>query len=99
MSLILLLNPKQYGGEIAVPDLSDVWYKKRKYDELEERIAAQLLAKQRQDVEIPENVDKNILADVLTDKLLESPKQGEVAGLKRKRIITALLMVLALESE
>lgn len=99
MSLILLLNPKQYGGEIAVPDLSDVWYKKRKYDELEERIAAQLLAKQQQDVEIPENVDKNILADVLRDKLLESPKQGEVAGLKRKRIITALLMVLALESE
>lgn len=99
MSLLLLLNPKQYVTTPIVVDNSDVWYKKRKYDELEERIAAQLLAKQRQDVEIPENVDKNILADVLRNKLSESPKQGEVAGLKRKRIIIALLMVLALESE
>lgn len=55
MSLIVLLNPKQYGGTIETPDTSDILdryikkRRKRKTEEelLEEYLAAQILAGRR----------------------------------------------------
>ena len=100
MSLILLLNPKQFGGEpVAPPDLSDVWYKLKKYQLEEEQVAAQLLKQQQQNIEIPETVDKDLLIDVLKDKLYATPKVGEVTGKTRTQRIKVLLMLLALEDE
>lgn len=100
MSLILLLNPKQFGGEpTAPPDLSDVWYKLKKYQEEEEQIAAHLLKQRQENIEIPKTVNKDLLVDLLKDKLYATPKVGEVTGKTRIQRIKVLLMLLALEDE
>lgn len=101
MSLLVLLNPKQYGGTVEARDTSDILdvyrKKKREYDKLEEAIAAQLLQKRRTDLEIPKKVDLNVLANVLQDKLQAKPKTGEVEGVNRVKRIRALLLWLAME--
>jgi len=59
MSLLLLLNPKQYGGTVVTPDTSDILdvyrkrRKKREDDALEEAIAAQLLQARQKDIVLP----------------------------------------------
>ena len=101
MSLLLLLNPKQYGGVVTVTDTSDILdvyrRKKRKYDELEESIAAQLLKARQTDLSIPEEVDEDKLADILRSKLQATPKAGEVAGKERTKRIRVLLLLLAMD--
>ena len=74
-------------------------HRKRAEELLEEAIAAQLLKQQQQNIEIPETVDKDLLIDVLKDKLYATPKMGEVAGKTRTQRIKVLLMLLALEDE
>lgn len=103
MSLLVLLNPKQYGGVIEAPDTSDIldrYAKRRKKNEetlLEEEIAAQLLQKRQQDVVIPEQVNKVRLAGILQAKLYDVPTSGEVAGEARKKKIKMLLLALLLD--
>jgi len=101
MSLLLLLNPKQYGGVIEVPDTSDILdvyiRKKRKYDELEEAIAAQLLKARQTDFIIPEKVNEDKLAKILRSKVDSTPKPDEVKGEKRIKRIKILLLMLAME--
>lgn len=103
MSLLLLLNPKQYGGEVVTPDTSDildVYRKRRKKREdelLEEEIAAQLLKKRQKDIVIPEKINKIKLAGVLQDKLFDTPKADEVAGKERANRVRLLMMVLILD--
>lgn len=101
MSLLLLLNPKQYGGVIETPDTSDILdvyrRKKRKYDELEEAIAAQLLKARQTDFIIPEKVNEDKLAKILRSKVDSTPKLDEVKGKERIKRIKILLLMLALE--
>lgn len=101
MSLILLLNPKQYGGVVVTPDTSDILdvyrRKKRKYDELEEAIAAQLLKARQTDLTIPKEVDSLKLADILRAKLQTKPQPGEIVGRERQKRIRILLLLLAIE--
>ena len=101
MSLLLLLNPKQYGGIVETPDTSDILdvyiRKKRKYDELEEAIAAQLLKARQTDFIIPEKVDEDKLAKILRSKVDSKPKPDEVKGKERSKRIRILLLMLAME--
>jgi hypothetical protein len=101
MSLLLLLNPKQYGGIVADKDTSDILdvyrRKKREYDKLEEVIAAQLLKARQTDLSIPKEVDADKLADILRSKLQAKPKADEVAGKERTKRIKVLLLLLAMD--
>lgn len=100
MSLLLLLNPKQYGGAVTkdTSDILDVYRrKKRKYDELEEAIAAQLLKARQTDFVIPEKVDEDKLAKILRSKVDSTPKPDEVKGKERIKRIKILLLMLAME--
>lgn len=103
MSLLLLLNPKQYGGAVEAPDTSDildVYRKRRKKREdelLEEEIAAQLLKARQTDVSIPANVDVIKLGAILREKLYENIKPDEVQGLERTKRIKLLLLALVMD--
>lgn len=100
MSLLLLLNPKQYGGAVTkdTSDILDVYRrKKRKYDELEEAIAAQLLKARQTDFIIPERIDEDKLAKILRSKVDSTPKPDEVKGKERIKRIKILLLMLAME--
>ena len=103
MSLLLLLNPKQYGGVAETPDTSDildVYRKRRKKREdklLEEEIAAQLLKARQTDVSIPANVDVIKLGAILREKLYENIKPDEVQGLERTKRIKLLLLALVMD--
>ena len=102
MSLLLLLNPKQYGGVVVDKDTSDILdryrRKKRKYDELEEAIAAQLLKARQTDLSIPKEVDEDKLASILRSKIQTAPQPGEVAGKERTKRIRVLLLLLAMDN-
>lgn len=103
MSLLLLLNPKQYGGDVVTPDTSDILdvYRKRRRkreDELlEEEIAAQLLKARQADVVIPATVDVIKLGAILREKLYENIKPDEVQGLERTKRIKLLLLALVMD--
>lgn len=102
MSLLLLLNPKQYGGtaERDTSDILDVYRrKKRAYDELEEQIAAELLKKRRTDVAIPDAVDPNKLSKILASKVNLPAKVGEVSGDERKKRIKLLLLAISMDDD
>ena len=103
MSLLLLLNPKQYGGLVQTPDTSDVLdvYKKarkaRQDELLEEEIAAQLLKLRQTDVVIPAKVDAIKLGAILREKLYEHIEPDEVQGLERIKRIKLLLLALVMD--
>ena len=101
MSLLLLLNPKQYGGVVVDKDTSDILdryrRKKREYDKLEETIAAQLLKARQTDLSIPKEVDEDKLASILRSKIQTAPQPGEVAGKERIKRIRVLLLLLAMD--
>lgn len=103
MSLLLLLNPKQYGGVTETKDTSDILdvyrrrRRKREDELLEEELAAQLLKKRQKDIVIPQEINKIKLANVLQDKLFDTPKADEVAGKERVKRVRLLMMVLILD--
>lgn len=103
MSLLLLLNPKQYGGTVTTPDTSDILdvYRKRRKkledDRLEEEIAAQLLKARQQDVVIPAKVDALKLGAILQEKMYVNIKPDEVQGEERIKRIRLLLLALVMD--
>lgn len=103
MSLLLLLNPKQYGGVTETKDTSDILdvyrrrRRKREDELLEEELAAQLLKKRQKDIVIPQEINKIKLANVLQNKLFDTPKADEVAGKERVKRVRLLMMVLILD--
>jgi len=103
MSLLLLLNPKQYGGAIETPDTSDILdryaKRRRKLEEsqLEEEIAAQLLKARQKDIVIPETVDPIRLGAILEKKMYENIRADEVHGEARKKRIKMLLIALLMD--
>lgn len=102
MSLLLLLNPKQYGGAVTsdTSDILDVYRKRRKKREeeaLEEAIAAQLLKARQTDVSIPKSIDVVKLGAILREKLYENIEPDEVQGLERKKRIKLLLLALVMD--
>lgn len=101
MSLLFLLNPKQFGGAVQVPDTSDILDRYRKTEEaaLEERIAAQLLKARQEDVVLPPEVSPIKLGAILKSKLYDDVRDGEVAGDERIKRIRYLLIALTLDDE
>lgn len=103
MSLLLLLNPKQYGGQVEAVDTSDILdvyrkrRKKREDEQLEEEFAAQILKKRQKDIVIPEKINKIKLASILDNKLNDTPKRDEVAGQQRAQRIKLVMMVLLMD--
>lgn len=100
MSLIVLLNPKQYGGAVT-PDTSDILdvyrKKKRRSDELEEAIAAQMLQARQKPITLTPKTDVQKLRDILKARMFSEPKMGEVTGDERKKRIRYLLLMLAMD--
>ena len=100
MSLIVLLNPKQYGGAVT-PDTSDILdvyrKKKRRSDELEEAIAAQMLQARQKSITLAPKTDVQKLRDILKARMFSEPKVGEVTGDERKKRIRYLLLMLAMD--
>jgi len=100
MSLIVLLNPKQYGGAVT-PDTSDILdvyrKKKRRSDELEEAIAAQMLQARQKPITLTPKTDVQKLRDILKSRMFSEPKVGEVTGDERKKRIRYLLLMLAMD--
>jgi hypothetical protein len=100
MSLIVLLNPKQYGGAVT-PDTSDILdvyrKKKRRSDELEEAIAAQMLQARQKPITLAPKTDVQKLRDILKARMFSEPKVGEVTGDERKKRIRYLLLMLAID--
>jgi len=100
MSLIVLLNPKQYGGAVT-PDTSDILdvyrKKKRRSDELEEAIAAQMLQARQKSITLTPKTDVQKLRDILKARMFSEPKVGEVTGDERKKRIRYLLLMLAMD--
>ena len=100
MSLLLLLNPKQYGGAVTpdTSDILDVYRKKRKrQEEIEEAIAAQLLKARQVDVVLPPKLDPIKLGAILQSKMYADVRPGEVTGDERLKRIRYLLLALALD--
>jgi hypothetical protein len=103
MSLLLLLNPKQYGGTVVTPETSDILdvyrkrRKKRENDALEEAIAAQLLQARQKDIVLPVELDPIKLGAILKSKLYDDVRPGEIKGDERTKRIRYLLMALALD--
>lgn len=97
MSLILLLNPKQYGGapttEIDTSDILDRYRRKQAEEEAayEEELAAQILKGRQREIEIPKHIDSERFADTLRSKLVDS----QVDAKKRRQIHLILLMIAA----
>jgi len=105
MSLLLLLNPKQYGGVVPpqpIIDKSDIlkrrsYRKKQEEQELEEAIAAQLLKAKQEDIVIPEAVNPIRLGTILERKMYQKAQPDEVHGEVRKKRIKMLLMALLMD--
>ncbi len=95
MSLLVLLNPKQYGGTIVTADTSDVLdvYRKRRHrreEELyEEELAAKILSERQAKIALPKRIDRERFADTLRSKL----QDDDVTEKKRKRIRMMLLLL------
>jgi len=95
MSLILLLNPKQYGGAVVVTDTSDILdvYRKRRNkreeDLYEEQLAAKILSERQAKVKLPKNLDKARFATTLRSKL----DNTQVTDKKQKQIRMILLLL------
>lgn len=88
MTLLYFFKSRAYVGF----DKADLYRKKKKYQEYEERIAAELLkaALQGEDVVIPENNKLN-LKIALGEKLTESVND------KEKQALKLLILMLAME--
>ena len=100
MSLIVLLNPKQYGGAVTIDtsDILDVYRKKkRRADEVEEAIAAQMLQARQKPVTLSPQIDVQKLRDILKARMFSHAKPGEITGEERKKRIKYILLMLAMD--
>lgn len=94
MSLILLLNPKQYGGAIAA-DTSDVWRKRRRklqeLEEAEESVAIEKLLAEMKPVDNYLQDDKvklhKLLSRSVSDKYTRQKNEE-----RNKRLLLLLLL-------
>lgn len=94
MSLILLLNPKQYGGAIAV-DTSDVWRKRRRklqeLEDAEETLAINQLLAQFNPVDNSTNGAKVKLHKILSESISEKYNKTKEKE-RNKRLLLLLLL-------
>ena len=86
MTLILLLNPKQYGTATVEQDTSDVFRKRRRQEREEEELAVKILLDRYKELqpatEEPVNFDK-LLVDALQTKYynLDTTRQKRIKEL------------------
>ncbi len=94
MSLLLLLNPKQYGGEVAL-DQADIWRKRRKklqaLEEAEETLAIQKLLREMKPVDNFVENDKLKLHKVLSQSISEKYQSQQRRERERKILLLLLL--------
>lgn len=93
MSLLFLLNPKNYGdGNADVFKRKVKAYKKKEQDE-EEALAAKLLRKRLQESLLPQDVEPAKLASELVQPVQENPATAlSPARLKRVKMILILMI-------
>lgn len=102
MSLILLLNPKQYGGAVEVADGADIWRKRgarlRKLQEAEEAAAIQILLSQHATEETALGLSPQDLAgmadgqeDLINARVINALR----AQVKSKAYLDRLLLLIA----
>lgn len=94
MSLLLLLNPKQYGKAVAV-DQADIWRKRRKklqaLEEAEETLAIQKLLREMKPVDNFVENDKLKLHKVLSRSISEK-YHGQQRRDRDQKILLLLLL-------
>ena len=95
MSLILLLNPKQYGGASTdTSDILDRYAKRRRQDkDLEEEYALRILKARQEKIVLPKAIDKKRLAATLRQKLENYP----LTNADKQKRLKLMLILLALE--
>jgi hypothetical protein len=93
MSLLLLINPKNYGdGNADVFKRKVKAYKKKEQDE-EEALAAKLLRERLQESLLPQDVEPAKLASELVQQVQENPATAlSPARLKRVKMILILMI-------
>ena len=93
MSLLLLINPKNYGdGNADVFKRKVKAYKKKEQDE-EEALAAKLLRERLQESLLPQNVEPAKLASELIRPVQENPATAlSPERLKRVKMILILMI-------
>lgn len=91
MTLIVLLNPKQYGGAVDSSDVLDVYRKKRRQQEREEEeLAVQILLDRYKELKPEQN--EIPFTDLLTGAL--QTKYYNLDAKRQKRIQELFLMML-----
>jgi len=94
MSLILLLNPKQYGGAVTV-DTSDIWIKRRKklqqLEDAEEALAIQKLLQEMKPVDNYVESAKVKLHKVISERI--SDRYHAKQKTQRERSLLLLLLL------
>lgn len=95
MSLLLLLNPKQYGGAAVEIDKADVWRKRRKklqeLEEAEEALAIQKLMAQLKPVDNYIESDRVKLHKILGKSVSDKYHDTERKERDRKLLLFMLL--------
>lgn len=95
MSLLLLLNPKQYGGTAVEIDKADVWRKRRKklqeLEEAEEALAIQKLMAQLKPVDNYIESDRVKLHKILGKSVSDKYHDTERKERDRKLLLFMLL--------
>lgn len=95
MSLLLLLNPKQYGGTAVEIDKADVWRKRRKklqeFEEAEEALAIQKLMAQLKPVDNYIESDRVKLHKILGKSVSDKYHDTERKERDRKLLLFMLL--------
>lgn len=90
MSLIVLLNPKQYGG---VVDSSDVWRKRRKklrqMEEAEEALAVEILLARRKELDNASESDKVNFNRIVSKAVLD---RYSIEKERNQRLLLLLLL-------
>jgi hypothetical protein len=95
MTLILLLNPKQYGTATVEQDTSDVFRKRRREEREEEELAVKILLDRYKELQ------PTTEAEVPFESLLTGALQTQYYGLdaKRQKRIQQLFLLMLMDDD
>lgn len=95
MTLILLLNPKQYGTPTVEQDTSDVFRKRRREEREEEELAVKILLDRYKELQ------PTTEAEVPFESLLTGALQTQYYGLdaKRQKRIQQLFLLMLMDDD
>lgn len=95
MTLILLLNPKQYGTATVEQDTSDVFRKRRKEEREEEELAVKILLDRYKELQ------PTTETEIPFESLLAGALQAQYYGLdaKRQKRIQQLFLLMLMDDD